>query len=291
MARRYADQSYLVSLERSRPNRRRLELYSEVLLKIDTYHVNEAELEAAGVPRRRSIWKSPLSEPAFVDRFPHPVVGATSPRLRGEIQTAIECRRRSRIAARLWMRSRRRPNRGARLAVSPQAAILEFTCAAVSSLDQYSAYLTGNQLDEVFSQIEGNFVGLGIELKAEDALVADRQRHSGRAGGGGRACGPMTGSSKSMASRPHEISPDAAADMLKGPEFSYVDIVLQTPDGHAAISCGSSGGCVDVPSVQDIKIIDTESGVAYMKLTSFQKTTSRDVDAALGRCTAKACGR
>jgi carboxyl-terminal processing protease len=38
---------------------------------------------------------------------------------------------------------------------------------------------------------------------------------------------------------------------------------------------------VDVPSVQDSKILDTQFGVAYMKLTSFQKTTSRDVDAAL----------
>jgi carboxyl-terminal processing protease len=40
---------------------------------------------------------------------------------------------------------------------------------------------------------------------------------------------------------------------------------------------------VDVPCVEDAKILDRDRGVAYFRLTSFQKTTSRDVDAALWR--------
>ena len=38
---------------------------------------------------------------------------------------------------------------------------------------------------------------------------------------------------------------------------------------------------VEVPSIDDVKIIDREAGVGYLKLTCFQKTTSRDLDAAL----------
>jgi carboxyl-terminal processing protease len=38
---------------------------------------------------------------------------------------------------------------------------------------------------------------------------------------------------------------------------------------------------VEVPSVTDVKMLDPASGIGYFKLTSFQKTTSRDVDAAL----------
>jgi carboxyl-terminal processing protease len=38
---------------------------------------------------------------------------------------------------------------------------------------------------------------------------------------------------------------------------------------------------VEVPSVEDARIIDPQRGVAYLKLTSFQKTTSRDIDTAL----------
>ena len=38
---------------------------------------------------------------------------------------------------------------------------------------------------------------------------------------------------------------------------------------------------VEVPSVDDVKIVDRDFGVGYLKLTCFQKTTSRDLDAAL----------
>ena len=38
---------------------------------------------------------------------------------------------------------------------------------------------------------------------------------------------------------------------------------------------------IDVASVNDVKILDSAAGIGYLKLTCFQKTTSRDMDAAL----------
>ena len=38
---------------------------------------------------------------------------------------------------------------------------------------------------------------------------------------------------------------------------------------------------VEVPSVDEVKMLDRNFGVGYLKLTCFQKTTSRDLDAAL----------
>ena len=38
-----------------------------------------------------------------------------------------------------------------------------------------------------------------------------------------------------------------------------------------------------MPSIDDVKIVDRERGIGYLKLTCFQKTTSRDLDAALWR--------
>jgi carboxyl-terminal processing protease len=38
---------------------------------------------------------------------------------------------------------------------------------------------------------------------------------------------------------------------------------------------------VEVPSVEGVRLVDPQFGVGYLRLTSFQKTTSRDVDAAL----------
>ena len=62
-----------------------------------------------------------------------------------------------------------------KLEIAPAAVVLEYLCGATNSLDPYSAYLTPDQLNDVYAQIEGNFVGLGVELKAQDgALVIVR---------------------------------------------------------------------------------------------------------------------
>src|SRR5690606_1738552 len=77
-----------------------------------------------------------------------------------------------------------------------------------------------------------------------------------------------------------EHSPDAVADMLKGPEGSFVTVTLVDASG-AMRRVRIMRQRVDVPSVDRVQIIDRESGVGYFRITSFQKTTSRDVDAAL----------
>ena len=38
---------------------------------------------------------------------------------------------------------------------------------------------------------------------------------------------------------------------------------------------------VEVPSLEDVKIVDADFGVAYIRIPTFQKTTSRDLEAAL----------
>jgi carboxyl-terminal processing protease len=277
IARRYTDKSYLASLA-TLSESQALDLYAEVLLKIETYHVNNphwGQLVYQGVV---SLQIGP-SEPAFVDQFPQPVSTGVSDAFLKDVRAKTDLNRiQDRHAAadavaaiaRLAVRD---------LGVNAQAAIMEFTCAAASSLDPYSSYLTGDQLDEVFSQIEGNFVGLGIELKADnDTLLIVNVIPGGPAEEAGIAANDRIVEVDGKST--HEISTDAAADMLKGPELSYVDVVLQSADGKSR-RLHVQRRRVDVPSVQDIKLIDAANGVAYLKLTSFQKTTSRDVDNAL----------
>ena len=63
------------------------------------------------------------------------------------------------------------------LEIAPTAVVLEYLCGATNALDPYSAYLTPDQLNDVYAQIEGNFVGLGVELKAQDGGLVDRAGH------------------------------------------------------------------------------------------------------------------
>jgi carboxyl-terminal processing protease len=68
--------------------------------------------------------------------------------------------------------------------------------------------------------------------------------------------------------------------MLRGADGSQVEVVARNPAGETR-RLSLTRRRVEVPSVEQVKIVDSQYGIGYFKLTSFQKTTSRDVDAAL----------
>jgi carboxyl-terminal processing protease len=166
------------------------------------------------------------------------------------------------------------------LGVPPAVTLMEMAAAAVGGLDEYSTFLTTGQLDDLYAQIEGNFVGLGVELKAaSDGLLvvhvipgSPAERSGIRAdhlvGVGGRSIGGM--------------GVDEAAQLLQGPEGSLVTLaILRAPSPARAVTVRREH--VDVPSIEDVRLLEPEAGVAYLKLTSFQKTTAADLEAALRR--------
>jgi carboxyl-terminal processing protease len=120
---------------------------------------------------------------------------------------------------------------------------------------------------------------LGIELKAEEqSLRIVSVIPGGPADQGGIQFGDRIVEVDGQSTR--DISTDKAADLLKGVEGSLVELVLLDRNEKAR-RLRLTRTRVDVPSVDNIAIVDKEFGVGYFRLTSFQKTTNRDVDAAL----------
>ena len=165
------------------------------------------------------------------------------------------------------------------LGVPSAVTLMEMAAAAVGGLDEYSAFLTNGQLDDLYAQIEGNFVGLGVELNsASDGLLvvhvipgSPAERSGIRAGDhlvgvGSRSIGGM--------------SVDEAAHLLQGPEGSLVTLaILRAPSPARAVTVRRE--YVEVPSVEQARMLDASAGIATLKLTSFQKTTAADLEAAL----------
>jgi len=276
LSRRYADLSFVQTV-RTISEQDALDLYGEVLLKIHTHFVQAPNWNQL-LERGLTAIEVALSETAFVERN-----RLTMP---PDIQVTFRELRRRLADKRLYSRHDSRQHAfdlarqlQSRARIPASVSLLEFTCAAVGSLDDYSAFLTGNQLDDVLSQIEGNFVGLGIELKAEDKAL---QIVSVIPGGPAASAGIKAGhrivevDGRSMG----EMSTDAAADMLKGTEGSPVDLlVLDATNIGRRMRLKRMR--VDVPSVNDVSIVDQDYGVGYLRITSFQKTTNTDVDTAL----------
>ena len=156
---------------------------------------------------------------------------------------------------------------------------MEYICAAANSLDPYSTYLTPDQLNEVYSQIEGNFVGLGVELKAQDGgltivrVIPNSPAKRAHILDGERIVA-VNGQSVSS------LSADRAANMLQGPSESTVELTVVALDGQSR-RLTLRRERVEVPSVDEIRILPGTPGVAYVKLVCFQKTTFRDLESAL----------
>jgi carboxyl-terminal processing protease len=277
LARRYADRSFIASVGQLGLGDS-LELYDELLAKINTHYVDAPDWRAL-LARGTSAFDQALADETFVK---HHLASATPEQVaafRGELQRNLAWRpvRDAReasgavnVAARLA---------SARLGIAPAAVVMEYISGASGGLDDYSSYLTEAQLNDVFSQIEGNFVGLGIELKSENNVlnIVNVIQGSPASKAGirkGDAIVAVDGQSTTA------ISTDKAADMLKGVEGSTVDVTLRSPDGATRV-VRVVRQRVEVPSVEGVRMLDAQSGVAYLKIGSFQKTTSRELDSAL----------
>ncbi|MBP88567.1 MAG: peptidase S41 [Planctomycetaceae bacterium] len=276
IGRRYVDSSFLETVG-TIGEQDALDLYGEVLLKVHAHYVQPPNWNLL-LDRGLTAIEVAFSESAFAERHRLVVTTNPQPTFRQLHQSVATQRVYSRHDARQQAFELARTLQSG-VGIPAPVSLLEFTCAAIGSLDDYSAFLTGNQLDDVLAQIEGNFVGLGIELKAEDeALQLVSVISGGPADQAGLKAGDRIVEVDGRSTR--EISTDAAADMLKGVEGSVVElVVLDASD--AARRMRLKRMRVEVPSVDQVSIIDPDYGVGYVRITSFQKTTNSDMDAAL----------
>jgi carboxyl-terminal processing protease len=279
LCRRYADRSYAASLTHL-PTDKALDLYAQVLQKIQTHYVElpswrellergTADLEVAMGESAFATRNMPERNPVRIDAFRrelHEMLAARTP------ATRLDARETVAAAASLAQ---------ARLGVPPTATVLEYLCGATNSLDPYSAYLTPDQLTEVYSQIEGNFVGLGVELKTSSGTLSIVRVIPGSPAEiagirNGDRIVAIDGRAVS------DFSTDQAANMLQGPEGSVVTLAVAAAD-QPPRQLVVRRQRVEVPSVDQVQMLDPAAGIAYLKLTCFQKTTHRDLEAALWR--------
>lgn len=277
LGRRYGDPSYQTLLSQL-SEQQAVSLYSEVVLKIQSRYVHEPNwnellqhgtqafeiaLHDAEFQKAHGV-ASAQGEAASLLGYVRQVLGERDVRDRRQAEELV--RWIGRLSAR-------------RLNVNANVVIMEYMCGAMNSLDSYSTYLTADQLDEVYSQIEGNFVGLGIELKGDEGtLLIANVIDNGPADRAGLQAGDRITAVDGTAIQ--DMPTDRAADLLKGEQGSYVEVTLRAPSGEMR-RVHVRRERVEVPSVEDARIVDSEAGVAYFRISSFQKTTSRDVDAAL----------
>ncbi|MBI3861932.1 MAG: S41 family peptidase [Planctomycetia bacterium] len=167
------------------------------------------------------------------------------------------------------------------LGMQPTPIILEYVFGGCNALDDYSSFLTPGRYADLYANIEGQFVGLGVEIKAEpgQGLLLVNVLPDSPASEGGLLAGEHIVAIDGTDVR--DLTTDAAAGMLQGVEGTRVVVEVARAGGSQARRMSLTRRAVTVKSIPIAKIIDRDHGVGYIQMNSFQKSTVQELDAAL----------
>jgi len=272
--RRFQDQSYLQSLSQLSTGQA-LDLYAEVLANLQSHYVEDIDWSRTLLHGTAAL-EIALEDPRFISQ----VLAGADPQAIEQFRLNVHRQLTGRsTASRYDLRANVAYVAGlahTQLGLPGTVTVMEFVSGAVSTLDPYTRLLSGNQLDEMFSNIEGNFVGLGLELKANaDSLQILSVIPAGPAAEAGILAGEKI--VRVEASRTTDVDPESVADLLRGPEYSNVSLTVVNVNGEPR-ELNVQRRRVDVPCVENSHLVDPVNKVGYFRLTNFQKTTTRDVE-------------
>ena len=159
--------------------------------------------------------------------------------------------------------------------------IFEYVFGGCNCLDDYSNFLTPDRLTDLHGNINGEFVGLGIEMKGDPGkgmflvnVLPDSPAEQGGLHAGDYIVGINGNSCKNMTT-------DEAARVLRGPPGTRVTLAIEVPGGGQPHQGEFTRRAVEVKSIPVAKIVDRQRGIAYIRMTAFQATSPRELDAAL----------
>lgn len=167
------------------------------------------------------------------------------------------------------------------LGLRSSAVVLEYVFGGCNALDDYSACLTPDRYADLNANIDGQFVGLGIEIKGQpgngmllaDVLPGSPAQTSGLRAGDhivridGKDC--------------RNLTTEEAAGLLKGPVGSGVTLGLIRENTKDEKSLRITRRSVVIKSIPLAIMLDTTNGIGYFQMTGFQRGTAVELDRVL----------
>ena len=169
------------------------------------------------------------------------------------------------------------------LGLRSSAVVMEYIFGGCNALDEYSHLLTPDRYVDLTGSIQGEFVGIGIEMVAEAGrgmklvrVLMDSPAEEGGLNPGdyivminGRDC--------------RDYSTDEAAQLLRGVSGTKVSLRFEDPEGRGNPETSFRRRAVQVRSVTRAVMVDESRGIGYIKQIGFQSSTPQELDDALHR--------
>jgi carboxyl-terminal processing protease len=164
-----------------------------------------------------------------------------------------------------------------RLQLNPTVVVMEFACGACYAVDDYTVYLTPNQLSELaqnLSQTEVVSVGMFLRTRENKIVVRDMTEDS--------PARQMIQINDEIVSvdkvNVTSLTADRVKELINGPVGSFVEIEVLTP-GLQVTRIHRVQRRAMIASVLPFMVQDTNIGV--IKVTGFSNVTVQEIDAAL----------
>jgi carboxyl-terminal processing protease len=260
-----------------------LQLYADVLNKIQTYFVDADKTEPAVLFRQGlEEYKNALEDSQYVSEL-LATPGTESLRsMRAEVFEQWENRSVTRVAELPELIRTIAEESPAVAGLPPAAVVFEFLCGACAGLDDYSSYLTPAQLKEITSSWKGKIVSAGLEVAVDGRQLVIAQI--------------LPGSSaqdegihlRDRVLRIAEVATagltsENAEELLRGDVGTRVTIVVAPPGSGPSRQVTLKRQLVRLPSISEPRFADERLGIGYVRMNAFQETTVRELDEAIAQ--------
>ncbi len=278
--RRYDDLSFRESLK-TQPIENGIQLFTSVHQMIQSHYVEAMDSTSIVAHGTESLWLA-LENEKFLENN---LFGVDSGRLlsfrkelkdrywnkyvRGEYEAKILIREICQLSM-------------DRVGLDPGPVCMEYVFGACNCLDDYSNVMTPGRLRDLFNNIDGQFVGVGIVMEADLGKGMKLRQvlpESPAAEGGLKSGDLLVGIDR------HDcrvMTTDQAANLVTGQPGSQVTLIVERP-GVGKVTANCTRREVVIRSIPLAKIVDSTNGIGYIQLTGFQKSTVMELDMALNK--------
>ncbi len=288
LVRRCQDRVYKEAVARLSPSEA-LEVYDQVLVIVGSAYVDASKVDInslfqQGVQELRYDFDEdvflkeylPGALPAAVARFKTVLDGWTAHKVK------------SRTEAREEVLALIRAARQADLDVKALAvaAGLEFASGACNALDEYTLFLTPGHYNDVQAALQGKYVSIGVDLRISEDQHVEVVRVYPKSPA--QEAGFAEHDRVLRIDHDAALTPDAAAEKLRGAAGSIVEVEVQTPGETASRIVRLERRPVYLPSVMEPQLLpfQTEMGtisVGLIQINHFTDTTAQDMRDALAQ--------
>lgn len=275
--RRYTDPSFVQQL-RTLDRETALGLFDDVLENVQGHFVDPINTTSIVAHGTESLWLA-LSNEKFLEQNLFGVADDRLKRLRDELRTKY------------WNKPVYYRD-GARQTISEICGlaqelvgldagpvVMEYIFGACNCLDDYSNVLSPGRRGDLYSNIRGQFVGIGIVLEAEagKGMKLVQVLPESPAFESGLKAGDVICRIDNTDCR--NMSTDESANLLSGVEGSQVRLEVVRSGSSMNLTCTRRP--VKVKSLPVVKMIDRAAGIGYIQMTGFQQGSVAELDAAL----------